>query len=166
MADTAQTEKKIRKYMIAIVLFAAAAYYWRQSNPDWTLGASAMSGIGLSIAFMTTLYSIFSYATMDRIKAYLMLPCKKPRYFLVFVRAVFQPPLRAEELCHRLGGLFRKRAHPNDRVSFVERALYRSVVCRVHDEHQQKKEYFGDATACAHSVAVCFAYLCHDHVIG
>ena len=83
------TKKKIRKYAIALALFAAAAFYWRANNPGLMLGVAAMSNIGLSIAFMTTLYSIFTYSTTDRIKAYLMLPCKKSEVFFSFVFAQY-----------------------------------------------------------------------------
>lgn len=83
------TKAKIKKYVIALILFGGAAFYWRENNPDWTLATAAMSNIGLSIAFMTTLYSIFTYSTMDRIKAYLMLPCKKSEIFFSFVFAQY-----------------------------------------------------------------------------
>jgi hypothetical protein len=83
------TNKKSMRYLLAIVIFTVAALYWHTNNPDWMLGASAMSNIGLSIAFMTTLYGIFSYSTMDRIKAYLMLPCKKSAVFFSFVFAQY-----------------------------------------------------------------------------
>ena len=83
------TKKKIRKYAIALALSVAAAYYWRANNPDWMLGVASMSNIGLSIAFMTTLYSIFTYSTTDRIKAYLMLPCKKVEVLFSFVFAQY-----------------------------------------------------------------------------
>jgi|GEM_PF-675316 len=83
------TNQKIKKYIVVIVLFFCAAFYFHKSNPEWMPGASAMSNIGLSIAFLTTMYSIFSYSTMDRIKAYLMLPCKKSEVFFSFVFAQY-----------------------------------------------------------------------------
>jgi len=83
------TNKKIRKYIIAIVIFLVAALYYHKNNNEWMLGTAAMSNIGLSIAFLTTLYSIFSYSTIDRIKAYLMLPCKKSEVFFSFVFAQY-----------------------------------------------------------------------------
>jgi hypothetical protein len=83
------TDKKSMKYIAAVVMFIAAALYFRINNPHWSLGTAAMSNIGLSIAFMTTMYSIFSYSTMDRIKAYLMLPCKKSEVFFSFVFAQY-----------------------------------------------------------------------------
>jgi hypothetical protein len=58
-------------------------------NPDWRLSASAMANIGLSISFLTTLYALFSYSTMDRIRAYLMLPFKKRDVFYSFVFAQY-----------------------------------------------------------------------------
>lgn len=83
------TNKKIKKYIIAIILFLCAAVYYRQNNQEWTLGTTAMSSIGLSVAFLTALYSIFSYSTMNRIKAYLMLPCKKSEVFFSFIFAQY-----------------------------------------------------------------------------
>jgi hypothetical protein len=83
------TIKKIKKYLIAIVLFGVAAFYWHDTNPGFTLGTAAMSNIGLTLAFMTTMYSLFSYATMDKIRAYLMLPSKKSEVFFAFVFAQY-----------------------------------------------------------------------------
>jgi len=48
-----------------------------------------MSGIGLSMAFLSTLYSIYSYSTSERIKAYLMLPFKKSNVFFSFLFAQY-----------------------------------------------------------------------------
>ncbi|MDR1100844.1 MAG: hypothetical protein LBL34_00550 [Clostridiales bacterium] len=81
------TNRKIIKQVAVIILFLAASMYYRSANPGVMLGGAAMYGIGLSMAFLTTLYSILSYSTKDRIKAYLMLPCKKSDVFFAFIFA-------------------------------------------------------------------------------
>jgi hypothetical protein len=83
------TNKKIIKYAMAIVLLFAFALYFRTMNQGFTIGSVTMANIGLTTAFMTTLYSILSYATLDRIKAYLMLPCRKAEVFFAFVFAEY-----------------------------------------------------------------------------
>lgn len=83
------TNQKIKRYTILILLLFISAFYYHKNNPEWILKTTVMSNIGLSIAFMTTMYSIFSYSTVDRIKAYLMLPCKKSEVFFSFVFAQY-----------------------------------------------------------------------------
>ena len=79
------TNRKIKQRIIAIIVFGGIALFVHSENPGWLLSGGAMASVGLSMAFLTTLYSLFSYATMERLRAYLMLPCKRSEVFFSFV---------------------------------------------------------------------------------
>ncbi|MGX7198762.1 hypothetical protein [Enterococcus nangangensis] len=81
------TKRKIIRTGIEIILFFAISFYYHSSNPAFMISTGVMSSIGLSMAFLTTLYSILSYSTMNRIRAYLMLPYKKSEVFFSFIFA-------------------------------------------------------------------------------
>ena len=83
------TNRKMKRYGIAITLFFIASFCYHLINPAFYVEETTMSGIGLSMAFLSTLYGIYSYSTLDRIKAYLMLPLKKLHVFFAFIFAQY-----------------------------------------------------------------------------
>jgi len=83
------TNRRIKRYSVAIVLFFVASVCYRIINPSFYIEMTTMSGIGFSMAFLSTLYSIYSYSTLDKIKAYLMLPFKKLYVFFSFIFAQY-----------------------------------------------------------------------------
>ena len=71
------TPKKIRNYLIAVVVFGGLIFSLSGGGESFVLSDSAGGMIGIGIAFTSTAYVIYTYSTWDKIRLYVALPIGK-----------------------------------------------------------------------------------------
>lgn len=83
------TKKKIKRYVLYLLFFALGILGLRMSGNSIALKSEIIGILGITVAFASTSYTIYTYSLAEKIRLYLTLPIQRYRIFLAYFLALF-----------------------------------------------------------------------------
>lgn len=83
------TKKKIKRYVLYLLFFTLGMWGLKMSGNSIVLKSEIMGISGITVAFASTSYTIYTYSVAEKIRLYLTLPIQRYRIFLAYFLALF-----------------------------------------------------------------------------
>lgn len=83
------TKKKIKRYVLYLLFFTLGIWGLKMSGNSIALKSEIIGILGITVAFASTSYTIYTYSLAEKIRLYLTLPIQRYQIFLAYFLALF-----------------------------------------------------------------------------
>ena len=83
------TKEKVKRYFLYLVLFALGIWILRMNDNLIALNQGWIGFFGITVAFASTSYTIYTYSLAEKIRLYLTLPIGRYQIFFAYFFALF-----------------------------------------------------------------------------
>lgn len=83
------TKEKVKRYILYILLFTVGIWLLRMNGNRIALNQKWIGLLGITVAFASTSYTIYTYSLAEKIKLYLTLPMEQYQIFFAYLFALF-----------------------------------------------------------------------------
>lgn len=83
------TKKKIKRYVLYLLFFTLGIWGLQMSGNSIALKSGIIGILGITVAFASTSYTIYTYSLAEKIRLYLTLPIQRHQIFLAYFLALF-----------------------------------------------------------------------------